>query len=254
MDDVQGRGGLFADDAVIRRVDGELVLLLGGPRALLMQLAHPLVARGVAEHSGFQADPFARLQRTLDASFAIVFGSDEQAHAAADGVRVAHRRVRGDGYDANDPDLLLWVHSTLVDTALRMHNRFLRPLPPSEAEEFYRQSMSVAEVLGVPRDHQPSDLAAFRAYVRHAVATLVVSDDARRLAAAVLRPRLPIIAEPVVILVRNLTAGLLPPPLRRGYGLGWDPLRQAALHAATVASRQTLPLVPAALRRARALN
>ena len=121
-------GGLFDDDAVIRRVDGELVLLLGGPRALLMQLAHPLVARGVAEHSGFKADPFARLQRTLDASFAIVFGSDEQSRRAAKSVKAAHRTVHGDGYDANDPELLLWVHSTLVDTALRIHNRFLRSL------------------------------------------------------------------------------------------------------------------------------
>jgi len=247
-------GGLFDDDAVIRRVDGELVLLLGGPRALLMQLAHPLVARGVAEHSGFKADPFARLQRTLDASFAIVFGSDEQSRRAAKGVRAAHRQVHGEGYDANDPDLLLWVHSTLVDTALRIHNRFLRPLGTDEGEEYYRQSMRVAEVLGVPLDRQPADLTAFRTYVRHQVATLVVSDDAKRLAKAVLRPRVPIPAEPAVILVRNLTAGLLPEPLRRGYGLGWDPARHAALMAATIALRQTLPFVPSRVRRIHTLS
>lgn len=238
---------------MIRRVDGELVLLLGGTRALLMQLAHPLVARGVAQHSGFEADPFARLQRTLDASYTIIFGTEQQARRVARQVHNVHRRVTGDGYEANDPELLLWVHSTLVDTALRIHGRFLGPLAPDEAEEYYRQSTSVAELLGVPRDLQPRDLAAFRTYVRHHVATLEVGDDARRLARSVLRPRVPlgaVVGEPISLAVRNLTAGLLPAPLRTAYGLSWDPARRAAFAAASFAVRQLLPRVPAPIRRA----
>ena len=171
-------GGLFPGDAVIRRVDGESVLLLGGGRALLMQLAHPLVAAAVAEHSGFQADPLARLQRTLETSFVIVFGTTEQAHAAAAGVRSVHERVFGEGYRADDPTLLLWVHATLVDTALRVHQRFLQPLRPADAERYYEESTVVAELLGVPRAAQPSDLAQFRDYVRACVASLEVSDTA----------------------------------------------------------------------------
>jgi uncharacterized protein (DUF2236 family) len=223
---------------VIRRVDGERVLLLGGPRALLMQLAHPMVAKGVAEHSGFRADPFARLRRTLDASYRIVFGTADEARRTAAAVRAVHERVKGDGYEANDPELLLWVHSTLVDTAMRVHARFLRPLSDDDAEEFYRQSMVVAELLGVPTDVQPPDVASFRAYVRSQVGSLVVGDDARRLAKAVLRPRVPAPVEPAVIMVRNLTAGLLPPPLRAGYDLAWDPARQLALLSTSLASRQ----------------
>ena len=249
-------GGLFPRGSVIRRVDGELVLLLGGTRALLMQLAHPLVARGVAEHSGFEADPFARLQRTLDASYTIVFGSAEDARRVARQVRAVHRRVKGDGYEANDPELLLWVHSTLVDTALRIHARFLRPLPAAEAEEYYRQSTMVAELLGVPLDRQPPDLAAFRAYVRHQVGTLEVTDEARTLARSVLHPRVPLpapaaaaVGAPLSLAVRNLTAGLLPEPLRRAYGLSWDPARRAAFASACLAARRTLPFVPRSIRR-----
>lgn len=245
--------GLFPDDAIIRRVDGELVLLLGGTRALLMQLAHPLVARGVAEHSGFGADPFARLQRTLDASYTIVFGTATEARRTARQVHNVHRRVKGEGYEANDPELLLWVHSTLVDTALRIHARFLGPLPDHEAEAYYAQSMIVAELLGVPLELQPPDLRAFRAYVRGQVGTLEVSDDARRLAESVLHPRVPlgtVVGEPLALVIRNLTAGLLPPPLRRAYGLSWDPARQAAFAAASLAARQLLPLVPSRWRRA----
>lgn len=245
--------GLFAPGSVIRRVDAESALLLGGGRALLMQLAHPLVARGVAEHSDFRADPFARLQRTLQASYTIVFGTTEQAAQTAAVVNAVHERVRGAGYSALDPELLLWVHATLVDTALRIHARFLGPLPPADAETYYQESCIVAEQLGCPRDAQPEDLQAFRSYVRHMVGTLEVSDDARRLARSVLSPKVPFVLSPVVELGRQLTIGLLPSPLRAGYGLSWDPARQAAFTAATLTARQVLSRVPGSLRRARVM-
>ena len=144
-----------------------------------MQLAHPMVAAAVAEHSGFHADPFARLQRTLEASFAIVFGTTEQAHAAAASVRSVHEHVVGDGYRADDPALLMWVHATLVDTALRVHERFLRPLPAADAERYYDESTVVAELLGVPRAAQPPDLEAFRAAGALAAQAADPRDDVR---------------------------------------------------------------------------
>jgi uncharacterized protein (DUF2236 family) len=241
--------GLFPADAVIRRVDGEATLILGGGRALLMQLAHPMVAKGVAEHSGFEADPFVRLKATLDASYTMVFGSAEKAKQTAAIIDAVHQRVRGEGYEATDPELLLWVHSTLVDTALRIHGRFLGGLTPAEAEAYYRESMIVAEMLGVPLELQPPDLVAFRAYVRQMVGTLVVSDDARRLARSILHPKLPWVAEPIVEVGRQLTVGLLPAPLRQQYGMSWDRPRQAALLAASAVARQVLPRVPRPLRR-----
>jgi uncharacterized protein (DUF2236 family) len=241
--------GIFPPDAVIRRVDGEMALILGGGRALLMQLAHPMVARGVAEHSGFQSDPFSRLQRTLNAGYTIVFGTEEQARQTAAVVSAVHDRVTGPGYYANDPALLMWVHATLVDTALRVHARFLGPLSPDEAEQYYAQSMVVGEMLGVPLSEQPPDHASFREYVRSMVSSLEVSDEARRLAADVLHPKLPWVAEPLFTIGRQLTVGLLPRPLREGYGLTWDAPRKAALLAAGAAIRQVLPRVPGPLRR-----
>jgi uncharacterized protein (DUF2236 family) len=245
------RDGLFPPDAVIRRVDGELVLLLGGGRALLLQVAHPLVARGVAEHSDFQVDPLARLQRTLAATYTVVFGTIDQAMRVTRHVHAIHERVTGAGYQANDPELLLWVHATLVDTALRVHRRFLRQLSPVEAEHYYQESTRVAEAFGLPRRHQPSDLAAFRSYVRTMIAelSLGMTEDSRRLADWVLHPRLPLVTAPVVMGFRELTIGLLPPPLRRAYGLHWDPPRQLALDATAMAMRASLPRLPSVLRR-----
>src|SRR3982074_439411 len=129
------RPGLFAEDAVIRRVNRENVLpLLGGGRALLMQIAHPKVAAGVDEHSDFRRHPIRRLRRTLLMTMAIVFGDRETAMAAARTVNQVHARVRGDGYHALDPDLLLWVHATLVDTALVTYETFVKRLTSTERE------------------------------------------------------------------------------------------------------------------------
>lgn len=241
--------GLFPTDAIVRRVDGESVLLLGGGRALLMQLAHPSVAAGVADHSDFRRDPFSRLRRTLDATYAIVFGSEEQARRSAAAIRAVHERVTGPTYAANDPDLLLWVHATLVDTALRVHARFLRPLSRDDTERYYQESTLIAELLGVPRDRQPATYDAFRDYVRTMVGSLEVTGMAKEVAHAVLHPRMPLAMEPAFVLARELTSGLLPAPLREQYGLRWDAPRQAVMLLAGAVSRQVLPRVPSILRR-----
>jgi uncharacterized protein (DUF2236 family) len=242
--------GLFPDDAVIRQVGGEAILILGGGRALLMQLAHPKVAAGVADHSGFEADPFGRLRRTLDAVNTIVYGTAEEADQVARVLWAVHERVTGPDYRANDPELLMWVNATLIDTALRVHARFLGPLPPDDAERYYQESTVVAELLGVPRDLQSPDLPSFQAYMREMIGSLEVSDTARRLADEVLHPKLPWPAEPGLALARELTAGLLPRPLREQFGLGWDRNRKAALLLAGAASRQVLARVPGVVRRA----
>jgi uncharacterized protein (DUF2236 family) len=246
----QPRAGLYPPDAIVRRVAGEGVLLLGGGRALLMQLAHPSVAEGVASHSDFRSDPFSRLRRTLEASYTMVFGTLDEAERTAAAIRAVHDRVAGPGYRANDPALVLWVHATLVDTAVTVYERFVAPLSADERAEYYEQSMVQAELLGCPVTEQPPTWPAFVDYVRTTVAALVVSDTARSLARDVLHPRAPWVAAPVFELARQLTAGLLPRPLRDQYGLTWDRPRKLALLGAAAASRQVLPRIPAVVRRA----
>lgn len=240
---------LFARGAAIRSVFGHPAVLFGGGRALMLQLAHPAVARGVAEHSDFAADPFGRLQRTLDAVNAIVYGPADFAYRTAAALREVHARVTGPGYAATDPDLVLWVHATLVDTALEMHARWVRPLPGPVAEAFYAESMVLGELLGAPVSHQPPDLAAFADYMHQTIEALApqVGEQQRQLARAVLHPRVPTLADPLVVLARQLTVGLLPDPVRRAFGLGWDLPREAALRTTTLGTR----LAAAQLRLAR---
>lgn len=241
---------LFADDAVIRRVDAEGAILLGGGRALLMQIAHPQVAAGVAEHSDFEADPLRRLVGTLDATYSIVFGSEQEAERTAAAVRSVHDRVTGIGYAASDPALLCWVNATLVDTALRVYTALLGPLHAAEREAYYQQSTVVAEMLGCPRSEQPENLSEFKAYVRSMVGSLEVTDTARRLARSIFHPDLPWVAGPPVAVARFLTVGMLPSPLRQQFGLRWDPRRELVLRLGTAATGTVLSLVPRPVRHA----
>src|SRR5579864_7351022 len=158
--------GLYADESITRRVNRENVLLLGGGRALLMQLAHPKVAQGVDEHSDFRTNPIRRLRRTIRMTMAIVFGDRETALAAARSVNQTHARVRGAEYRALDPDLLMWVHATLVDSALVTYETFVRAMTGRDREDFFQESKVLGELLGIPRHRFPATVHDFEGYMR----------------------------------------------------------------------------------------
>jgi uncharacterized protein (DUF2236 family) len=227
--------GLYGPDTLTWRVNREGVLLLGGGRALLMQVAHPLVAAGVEQHSGYERDPWGRLVRTLDTVTKIVFGSRAEGERAAARLRRAHDHVQGlsrDGepYDARDPDLLLWVWATLVDTSLVVYERCVGRLGAGERERYYAEQTLFARACGVPDGHWPPTHAAFSEYLERTIRDeLTVGEDARRIAATVVGPDLPAPLRPPFALVDLATVGLLPPALRAQYGFAWGPWRERAL-------------------------
>lgn len=235
-------------------VHRERVLLLGGQRALLMQLAHPLVAAGVAEHSDFPARALERLRRTIDLTLATVFGTEQEAEAATAAIRAVHDRVVGateaGRYSANDPRLLLWVNATLIDTTMAVYERFVRPLPETAWRRYYEETRSSAELFGIPAELVPPELSAFRAYVAGMLAgpELRPTPESRRLADAVLRPPLPLPLRVATAAVRQLTLALLPARVVDVFGLRAGFPARVALRSASAASRAALPLLPPALR------
>ena len=238
----------FPPHSVIRHVNAEPVILFGAGRALLLQLAHPHVAAGVDEHSEFQRNPFKRLQGTLEATYTMVFGDATLADGVGRRIRWIHDFVTGPGYRANDPANLLWVHATLLDTALSCYERLVAPLSDEDRETYYQEMTVVAERFGCPRSAQPADHAAFRAYWDAQVSTMEVTDVGRRLAGDILRPTLPLQLHvplaPAIALQRLLAVGTLPAPLRDQFGFSWDEQRQRQLdrvHAATRRATRTIP-------------
>jgi uncharacterized protein (DUF2236 family) len=236
------------------RIHRERVLLVGGQRALVMQLAHPKVAAAVADHSEFPSGALRRLRRTLDLSLATVFGSPEEATAATGRIRAVHERVSGLGeggpYRATDPRLLLWVNATLIDTTLVTYERFVRPLSEDERRRYYAETLEWTEAFGIPSDVVPGDVDTFREYMGEMLEgdELGSTEAGRHLVGSVLRPPLPLPLRVATEGVRLVTLALLPEPIRRMFDLRAGLRARAAVGAATAASRASLPFLPRALR------
>lgn len=259
--------GFFAPDSMIWRIDREMALLLAGGRALLLQLAHPKIAAGVAAHSRFQDNPLGRLQRTMSAMWSIVFDDLQTATTTLLHVKGIHQRVRGtvgpaEGpapetrYDAGDVDLLLWVHATLVDSAIRAYELFVGRLSGEERSRYYDDARKLGRLFDIPDGVQPLCEAAFQTYFNDMLtgSTLAVGPAARALARDILYPR-PWILRPAAPLFRLVTAGLLPERLRGDYGLRWSKPGEKifALFARFVrAARPCLPRVVRLVPNARA--
>ena len=228
--------GYFGPGTVTWQLYREPVFVLGGVRALLLQIAHPAVADGVARYSGFQADPFGRGYRTFAAMAMIYFGTKEQAEATAQRLWRIHSAIRGHyqipdstaapspiPYTANDPGLLFWVLATLTDTTFRVYEKVRLPgLPTGWKEQFYEESKITARLLGIPDEAYPVDLQAFEKYFAGILNSELLGSAVlcRDMAQAIVRhPRAP------KKLAALLAAGWLPAPLcqRLGIDAGKNP-------------------------------
>ncbi len=231
--------GLFGPASITWEVLREPLLLLSGGRALLMQVAHPLVAQGVLDHSRFEQEPFGRLLGTVRWVMQIAFGTSTEAQAACARLARVHAPVRGSlapenataalaagtRYNALDPVLGVWVHATLVDSMLVGYQALVGPLARAKQDQFVREWNRVGEALALPADRLWQTAADLRAYVRHQTNALVVTpvEGSRRAAATVLRPPFPWpVLSPASPALAFMTAGFLPAPLRCGYGLAWS--------------------------------
>jgi uncharacterized protein (DUF2236 family) len=220
--------GLFEDDDLIRVIGQEGLLIATGGTATLLQTAHPKIAQGVYDHSNHVADPLGRLRRTVQWSYAVIFGSREEAERLSAIVVKMHERVAGPGYRAADPELQIWVQATLFAVAVDAYQAvFRREFTLDELEDYYRQTKVFATILGCPAELPPATYTDFRGYYSKMLAELQITAESRAIADQVLHPRLPLgrLNEPGLAALRLITAGLMPAPIRAQYGWPWDASR-----------------------------
>ncbi len=233
-----------------------MVFACGG-RALLMQVAHPLVAAAVAQHSSYEQDPWLRLRRTLQVMGRLIFGSPPESQRRARSLMKLHgsisgRTAEGTEYRASEPALLAWVWATLVDTALVAFEQSRGPLGDAERNRYYDEQKLIAGACGVPGSSCPSTICDFEDYLERTVSEdLRVSRDAKEIAGAVLRPPL---REPFGAFATGplhlLTVGLLPASIRDGYGFSWSPAHEDLLQMWLLGTRRTNAVVPSRVRKA----
>ncbi|MEY9858947.1 uncharacterized protein (DUF2236 family) [Catenulispora sp. GAS73] len=237
-------------ETAIQRVVSEACVLVGAGRAILLQVAHPKVAQGVAEHSNFAEHPFKRLRGTLDFIYSSTLGTREESAWVAGRVNRIHTYVKGPGYSASDPDLQLWVAATLYQSAVQIYELTLGPMSPAMREEFCRESSVYGTLLGCPEDLWPSSVEEFEKYWDSALAALVVSDEAKRICHDLLYSKaVPLLLRPLLPVNRLITTGLLPEEVREQFGLAWGPRRERLFRSGMRAARVTYPWVPRRVRR-----
>ncbi len=250
--------GLFGPRSEAWRLDREATLLLGaGPRALLLQIAHPLVAAGVADHSDFRADPWRRLDGTLRSYLRIVYGSTQVARAEIRRLNELHRGIVGQDYSARDPELSLWVHATLIDSTMVAYDAWLEPLDRVRAARYYAETLPIGRAFGIPAALLPADLDGFERYLFDQVGPdgpVRPGTIARELASVILHPPLPgVLARlgiPTILYDWTLwpAVGLLPPAIREGFGLAWGPRERAVASWLVAGWRAWRPLLPRVFR------
>ncbi len=241
--------GILAADSVARRINRETFLLLGGTAALLMQVAHPLVAAGVDQHSDFRRWPVRRLVRTVDTTLAIVYGERATAEIALKRIGRSHGPVRGqaaDGrdYRARDPQLMLWVQTTLVLTSVRWYEAVMGRLSDAERDAYWAEGKFFAGELGVPGHLFPATYTDLERYEAEMLRTQVIPDTtAATVARDVVRPYrwLPRIA---YWPSDTLSAALLPATLRDAFGLRFGVRQRVFYRAVVVAVRALRALLP----------
>ncbi len=225
------------------RINREAVLLGAGPAALLLQIAHPHVAEGVAHHSTFEADPFRRLHGTIRTTLAMVFGDRPEAEQAIRRLNAIHRDVRGQAHDpvarevaghsyrALDPELLLWVQTTLIVTSVEAYRRWVGPLSNEEIQQYWQEARSVGVKLGIGLASSPAtwdDLGDYWERMLAPEGVIQVTPTARLLSRTIVRPPVPLLRGPFVDLLALPGLALLPPRLREAYGIAWGPRRARA--------------------------
>lgn len=254
--DVDDAAGLFGPGSVSWQVNRETTVLFGGARALLMQAAHPLVLAGARQTRFYERNAWKRLERTLQLTFTITFGTRAEALAAAERINRVHEpihgidAVTGRRYDALDPDLLLWVHACLVDSQLLFERLTVGRLDDRGRERFHQEQMLGAELLGLDRSRIPPTVDELRAYVERVARSgdLVVGPDALRVADLIRRPPPEVPWRPVLRQIARWAFATLPEPLRSDYGVRWNAAAELRLRGSLRTLKAIRPLIPATFR------
>jgi uncharacterized protein (DUF2236 family) len=251
---------------IARILNGERLTVLGWSRAILLQMAHPLIATGVARHSTFRGgarQTAARMHGTIKAMLALTFGDDAEREATLARIRGIHRTVRGTltdaagpyqagtPYSAEDPELLLWVHATLLESITMVYDLVVAPLSSGALDRFCEESAPTLLALGGDPARVPRDWRALGDYMEHVhrSGALHITPEAREIAGAVLRPRVSGVPLPGTSIHRLFTVGLLPSSTREAYGFDWNRRQERRLKRTIHLLRIGRRVAPAALAR-----
>jgi uncharacterized protein (DUF2236 family) len=248
-----------AGETIIRHVHRERIVgVLYGPVAILMMALDPLGFAGFVSGTDRRQPIVGRFIATAKTQEAIILGTETERREAVGRVNRLHSRVHGTlarrigdlpagtPYDANDPELQLWVTACLFSAARIVYERFIGRLSADEYDALWWDYLDLAVMLGYPRERGPQSYSACRQYLQWHVDNACLSDQQRDLA---LTASLRIPARrrfmPLLTVFRCAVTGLLPAQLRELYGLRWTLVHAAAFELLRAAVRGVHAVAPA---------
>lgn len=246
-------GYSFSPDSQMWRVNREAALLLGGPAAAILQVAHPEIAAGVVAHSSFKSDPLGRLHRTLDAIYTITFSTVSEARAMSAEIEKRHRRVRGTEpvpYSAQSQDASLWVLATLVMVGLWIYESLVAELTKAEKEGYLADMREFGRYFGLAPEFGPQNFDDFAAYTDAMLDgdQLCSHPICAEVAEAVLRPGRPIFLSALSRLLAPVVIETLPEQVRERLGFRSSAPGRVGFEIAKRVLRMAIPLMPAIIR------
>lgn len=232
--------GLFGPGSVTWRVMASPSTSLGTSAAVLAQMLHPRVVRLIAQASTFERNPELRARLTAEYGLTITYGDTASAEAAGATLRKLHSRMKavdvdtGEPYDANEPDLLRWVHCTIPWAMLRAYDRWGPELTAAEKDRFVDEQRTAGRLAGLDPETLPSTVAELNEYIASVVPKLAYTAEAGRIRAIMVPRTLPKSGKDVVMRLMSLAAvDLLPSEMRDLYGYWWGPLQRGLLGMAS---------------------
>ena len=149
-------------------------------------------------------------------------------------------------YDALDPELLLYVHACLVDSALLFEELTVGRLDDAGRQRFHEEQMLVAEMVLVPRHIIPRTVQELRAYLQDVYdsGALRVTDSARQVAELFVDPPREAEWRPILMGVSRLAFATLPPELRAMYRIRVGAPKRLAMGATFAGTQALRPLLP----------
>ncbi|HZE41589.1 MAG TPA: oxygenase MpaB family protein [Stackebrandtia sp.] len=166
--------GLFGPGSVTWRTNIELVMWIGGLRALYLQSLHPKVMRGTYQNSALfdKKKGWARFVRTAQFVHVRTYGTTAEAEKAGARVRAIHAGLTGHDPDTgrdfrlDEPDGLLWVHCAEVDSYVDVARRAGVLRSAGEADAYVAEHRATAELVGIERGAAPSSTLELGDYFR----------------------------------------------------------------------------------------
>lgn len=232
--------GLFGPGSVTWKVSSSPSASLGTSAAVLAQMLHPRVVRLIAQASTFERNPELRARLTAQYGMTITYGDTATAEAAGATLRKLHSRMKatdietGEPYDANEPDLLRWVHVTIPWAMLRAYDRWGPELTAEEKDRFVDEQRVAARLVGIDPETVPRTVAELDDYIASMIPKLAYTAEAGRIRAIMVPRAFPRSGNDVIMRLMSLAAvDLLPREMRELYGYWWGPLQRGLLGLAS---------------------